>query len=66
MPISNIRIVDPHILRLVEEEQRRTGEKTPTKTAQRMIVERAAQKELVSRGRVEDFSPEVATATSAA
>lgn len=45
--VSNIRIIDPHVIKLVEDENRRTGESNPTKTAQRMIVERAAQKEML-------------------
>lgn len=44
--ITNIRITDPYILELVEKEQERSREATPAKTAQRMIIERAAQREL--------------------
>jgi len=47
--VSNIRIIDPHVIKLVEDENRRSGESNPTKTAQRMIVERAAQKELLEQ-----------------
>jgi hypothetical protein len=43
--VTNIRIVDPYVLELIEAEQERSGEATPTKTAQRLIVERAAQRE---------------------
>lgn len=41
--LKSIRITDPYVIRRVEEEQRRTKEKTAAKTAIRMILERAMQ-----------------------
>lgn len=54
-----VRIADPHVIKLIEEEQKRAGESTPTKTAQRMIVERAAQLEMRER---QETAPEIASA----
>lgn len=59
--VSNIRIVDPYVIELVEQEKRRAGESNPTKTAQRMIIERAAQQEILLQG---DAKPEPAAASS--
>lgn len=46
MAVTAIRIADPHLLKAIEAEQKKTGEGTPTKTAQRLITERLAQLEL--------------------
>ena len=59
MPVSSIRIEDPYVIKLVQDEQRRSGEKTPTKTAQRMLIEHAAQREArEAEGDAETASPE--------
>lgn len=43
--VSNVRIVDPYVISLIEREQEVANESTATKTAQRLIVERAMQLE---------------------
>jgi hypothetical protein len=40
--LTEIRITDPYVIRLVEAEQKKTGEKTATKTAGRLLIERFA------------------------
>jgi hypothetical protein len=42
---TDIRITDPHILKLVDAERAKRGHKTPTRTACQLISERAAQLE---------------------
>ena len=59
--VSSIRIVDPYVLELVGREMERSGESNPTKTAQRMIVERGAQQEILGRDQVAPAEPEPAT-----
>ena len=44
-PVKDIRITDSYITRIVAEEQTRRGDKTATKTAAQMILERYAQLE---------------------
>ncbi len=43
---SDIRITDPHIIKVVEAERARRGHGTATRTAGQMISERAAQLEV--------------------
>lgn len=43
---NEIRITDQHVIRLVKTEQKSAGEKTPTKTAGRLLAEYIAFKKL--------------------
>lgn len=60
MAVNAVRIADPHVIKLIEEERLRSGESTPTKTAQRMIVERATQREMLDRD--QKSAPQAASA----
>lgn len=51
--VSNVRIIDPYVISLIEREQEIAKESTATKTAQRLIVERAMQLEADRREPVE-------------
>lgn len=44
-PVTVIRLIDPFILKLIHEEQQRTGEATATRTAGRLIAERVAMRQ---------------------
>ena len=43
--VREIRITDPAVLSLVDREKASTGEKTATRTAARLIIERLASRE---------------------
>ena len=43
--VAAVRIVDPHVIRLITMEQRRTGEATSAGVAARLIIERLAARE---------------------
>lgn len=59
--ITSVRIVDPYVLDLIEAEQNRSGESTPTKTAQRMIIERARESKPDDEGSPQASVPPVAS-----
>lgn len=67
MAVSEVRFSDPYICRLVEEEQARRGDATPTKTAGRMISEYAALLRLGAAQRPEhDVEPSSTTPNESA
>lgn len=52
--VKAVRIVDPHVLNIIESNRAKCGESNPTKTAARMILERAAQLEILNRNDGDD------------
>lgn len=59
--VKDIRITETYVKQLVEQIRSKTGESTPTKTAARLIIERAAQLEITST-KVDEKKAETSTA----
>ena len=45
--VSSVRITDPYVIKLVTDEQQRSGEATAAGTAARLIIERLVHKEIL-------------------
>jgi len=60
-PVESIRIIDPHVIRCVEDYRIKNGDSTATRAAARLILERLAQIEAAELQRAGIRSENVGT-----
>lgn len=55
--LLSVRISDGYLLRRIADEQRRSGDSTPTKTAHRLLIQKFHEIDLQQRDRREQRQP---------